>query len=357
MTSQLREMTLPIGDLFLDPNNPRFAEANAKPIAEQKIHQDTIQEKALQQIMRESFDVNQLMESIEEIGFLPVDRLVVVELPEAGKYMVVEGNRRLAAMKSLLTLADNGEIDLKEDTRASIASLPVLVIDSQDKLVRDHTARILQGVRHIASIKPWGAYQQAQFVALMLGEGKTMAAIKQAIGLSAQRINSLRRCYYAMDQMREDPEYGVDIKPKLFSHFEEALKQPALRTWLDWDDTQNKCLNDEHRSMFYSWCVGIEDDGERQPAKIVDSKDSRKLPALMADSILYKRFCEDPSLSVNDAARAIPGSGPQVDWRSVLSTNLATLNQVPALDLSTADVELLEKVKEQCNQLLRIANA
>ena len=357
MNNQLEEATLPIDALYLDPNNPRFADISVGPVPEQKVHLETVQAKAMQRMLDGPFDVRELEDSIVNIGFLHVDRLVVVELPEAGKFMVIEGNRRLAAMKTLLKDADSGEIELADDVKESILLVPVFIIQNTDKVARNHTARILQGVRHIASIKPWGPYQQAQLVAVMLNEGKTMQDIKQVLGMTMQRINSLRRCYFALEQMKQDAEYGPYAQPMLFSHFEEALKVPQLRTWLGWDDSQNKCLDDEHKQTFYGWCTGVEEDGERLPKKIVDAKDSRKLPTLMANPVQYQHFYEDPRLTVTDAMRGIIDGGPDVDWRAILNNDLGTLSHVPAIDLSEADVQLLQSVKDLCDKLIQKANA
>jgi hypothetical protein len=72
------------------------------------------------------------------------------------RYVVIEGNRRLAAIKSLLEDHKNGEADLTEVVQASIREIPVLVIDEPELAKREHFARVLQGVRHLSSIRPWG---------------------------------------------------------------------------------------------------------------------------------------------------------------------------------------------------------
>lgn len=357
MNNQLEEATLPINALYLDPNNPRFADISVGAVPEAKVHLESVQATAMQRMLDGPFDVRELKDSIENIGFLHVDRLVAVELPEPNKFMVIEGNRRLAAMKTLLRDADSGELPLKDEVKESLFDVPVFIIRDTDKTARDHTARVLQGVRHIASIKPWGPYQQAQIVAVMLKEGKSTSDIKQVLGMNVRRINSLRRCYFALEQMRDDTEYKADAQPSLFSHFEEALNVPEVRKWLGWDESQNKCLDQEHTQTFYSWCVGIEEDGVRLPKKVVDAKDSRKLPLLMSSQLQYQRFYEDPRMTVTEAMRGVGDSGPSIDWRTLLNNDLATLNHVPAVDLSETDVQLLQSVKDLCDKLIQKANA
>jgi hypothetical protein len=116
-------------------------------------------------------------------------------------------------------------------------------------------------------------------------------------------------------------------------------------------------LDQEHTQTFYSWCVGIEEDGERLPKKIVDAKDSRKLPTLMANQLQYQRFYEDPRMTVTEAMRGVGENGPSIDWRTILNNDLATLSHVPAIDLSETDVQLLQSVKDLCDKLIQKANA
>lgn len=358
MPNQLREMEIPISNLYLDPNNPRYVDVSSgRPISEEHVHEDIVQEKAKRRMLDGPHDVSQLRNSIENIGFLRVDRLVAVELPQEGKFMVIEGNRRLAALKSLIEMENARETDLTPEVRDSVKVVPVLVIDGEDKVLRDHTARILQGVRHVASVKPWGPYQEAQLIALMLNEGKKIPEIKSVLGLSAQRINILRRSFYALEQMRQDAEYSDDAKPGLFSHFDEALKKPEIRTWLGWDDDQNICTSQEHRQLFYGWCIGIVDEnGIRQDRKIIDAKDSRRLPALLQNVVQFKRFCEDPSMKLRDMPQmANDDDTGELDWRALLADNLQTLRKIPAVSLAEAsieDVQLLQNTKSVCDTLL-----
>lgn len=354
----LTPLDLPLEKLCLDPNNPRFIDENMmRRIPEGNVHEPAVQSRALERILHDRYEVAQLRESIENVGFLPVDRLVVVQLPDIDRYMVVEGNRRLAALMLVHDALINREIDLPAEVQHSIEVVPVVVIEDPDKRARDHFARVLQGVRHLSSIKQWGPYQQAQLVATMIRDHKRLAEIKGVLGLSTARINSLRRVYFALEEMGKDPDFGEHAGPELFSHFEEALKIPGVRTWLEWDDENNSCVNAEHRQMFYSWCVGVDEDGERLSRKIVDAKDLRKLVGLMEDPVQFRRFVEDPRLTLADAARGAVTAEPAFDWRGVLQANANTLSQIPALELrqiTQGDIDLLERIKRQCDDLLQM---
>lgn len=82
--------SLPVEDLRLDLKNPRIAEASSQRDALQKIIDD------------QDAKLVALAESIVEDGLNPMDRfLVIASQDEAGKFVAIEGNRRLAAIKVL----------------------------------------------------------------------------------------------------------------------------------------------------------------------------------------------------------------------------------------------------------------
>lgn len=348
-------------DLYLDPNNPRFSDLQdrVQPVPSERAVEDGVQAKALSRILDERFGVEELRNSISSIGFLKVDRLVVTPLPLAGKYVVREGNRRLGALKSLIADFKNGEVELSTDVRESFQKIPVVVIDEPDPVKREHLARILQGVRHVAGIRDWGPYQQADVVAMMLDDGRDQGEICEVLGLSKRRVNILRRCFYALKQMRDDDDYGDKAKPILFSYFEEVLKLPQLREqWLEWDDEQNLFLNEAHRKQLYSWFVGAEDEeGLNHPPKIPDNKQIRRLPDLMSDAVLFKRFCDIPALKLEEATQGLASPKAGIPWQDSIQSLLTILSQIPAVDLESAsesDRTILEQVRSLCEKHLKL---
>jgi hypothetical protein len=352
----LKEEKVGSGQLYLDPNNPRYADITntLNKIPADRITDETVQNKALERMLDERFEVKQLKDSIHDIGFLSVDRLVVTPLPAAGKYLVVEGNRRLAAIKSLLQDEASGEIQLDSRVKDTLSSFPVAVISAEDQEQRDYIARVMQGVRHLAGIKPWGPYQQGMIVALMLDDGRDLSEVCDTLGLTSRRANQLRRAYYAMQQMKQDDDFAEYVKPSFFSYFDEVFKAAKVRDWLGWNDDKNLFENTENRKQLYTWIVGEDINGEQQTPKLVDPKEVRDLRDLMEDPVQFKRFCETPTLSITDALKGITRQ-TTIDWRGILANNLTVLNQIPAVDFvhaSDDDVNLLKKLLQVCQTQL-----
>jgi hypothetical protein len=104
--------SLPIEDLRLDLNNPRIAEATSQREALQKIIDD------------QDAKLVALAESIIEDGLNPMDRFLVIASPdEAGKYVVIEGNRRLTAIKVLRNPAVLTGMDVRASVQKRLEAL------------------------------------------------------------------------------------------------------------------------------------------------------------------------------------------------------------------------------------------
>src|SRR5262245_59733810 len=95
---ELEPRTVSLGNLYLDPNNPRFwahrDNKDSREIPESKFTEATTQELTQKRI--EEFGVEELYHSILRNGFLSLDR-IVVRVIKGGEdcYVAVEGNRRL----------------------------------------------------------------------------------------------------------------------------------------------------------------------------------------------------------------------------------------------------------------------
>jgi hypothetical protein len=354
MSSSLSFLDVSIDQLFLDPNNPRYAELNVEAnVPDERVTEPGVQARAFDRMLDDRFDTRELKESIRTAGYLPMDRMVVVPLGN-DQYRVVEGNRRLTALKSLLEDQAAGEIELSESSAASIKLVPVVAIVDDNKASREYTARLFQGVRHLASVKSWGPYEQAQLVYRMLEEGDSLLSIRQVLGLTGPRVKQLRRVFLAMEQMRSDPEFGTQHRPALFSQFDEALKLAKVREWLAFDEESGRIESADRRSMFYSWISPSEVDGEKIGPKIVDAKEFRELPDLMSDPVHWQQFLNNPRSTLVDEMRSVVKPDPQVDWRGVLQSNLNALNRVPGLELASAtdeDLALLKSVETAAKAL------
>jgi len=148
-TTPARSAMLSVGSLDFDRNNPRFPPAVAQGPVEDLLQRFVRDERLLE-----------VIESIGNHGFFPGEPLLVV--PEGRRYRVVEGNRRLAALKLLFRELDPpaGRKSIEDAVEAAEFrpdKAACLVFDDEDEILR------YLGFRHITGIKAWSALQKARY--------------------------------------------------------------------------------------------------------------------------------------------------------------------------------------------------
>lgn len=143
-----------IADLLLDPNNPRFSKQHEELVAEDKYSDPEIQMLTMSKMLEEQ-EVEELENSISSKGFTPVDNIFIKKIPGgSNKYYVVEGNRRIAAIKSLLSKHETQRRRtdvIPEDVLETLEPISCIDLSNNSK---DEIDFIL-GLRHHGSIKPW----------------------------------------------------------------------------------------------------------------------------------------------------------------------------------------------------------
>lgn len=361
----LSEKTIDINHLHLDPNNPRFwSETRGRRTPDMRIADERVQMKTMSEIRK--FGVQELRDSILRNGFLPLDRIVVRELEDAAdQFVVVEGNRRLAALKSLRQEIEDGtvaEADLDDvyldAIKKSTDNLDVLVYRGVD--ARD-ISWALQGIRHISGIRDWEPAQRARLVASKVDEDHLgFKEAGQMFGLSARAVGRLYRGFKALEQMREDEDYGNKTENEYFSLFDEAIKNNHVKVWLGWDDLERKFTRQDALKQFYSWIVPNEED-ERERRRLDDPKEIKKLGDLLSGGHQTLLDAIDAhELDIDEAHRRAVGLEDSPDWQSRLDQATRLIGDIPQRHISDSPAEFLhalENVQNAVDKIRKMAAA
>lgn len=290
---ELEPIKVKIDDIFLDANNPRLwgKEIN-RTISEKRIIDEKIQVRTLEFL--KSHGIEDLLNSILRNGFLPLDRIVIREISgEINKYVVVEGNRRLAALKVLRNRISEGLLDEEginetylEKLYESTNELNVLLYKGSDSDI----SWMLQGIRHISGVRDWSPAQQAKLVVDRVdNHGLSYTQAGQEFGISAQKVGKLYRTYKALMQMKQDDEYSNKAENKYFTLFEQATSNTNIKNWLGWDNSNNRFSNDNNLKLFYSLITPDESapDHSENGRRIHDPRHVNKLGAVVASENSY----------------------------------------------------------------------
>ncbi len=168
----LKEIEIPIDNLLLDPNNPRFIadleQHHQIPDKEmEKRQEETLKRFSKRPRAEDSeFDVTNikdLYDSMLRIGFVGIDRIVVRQIVGSKKYLVLEGNRRIAAVKSILSDYRDKVLNKPDDREAveahklSFEKITAMVLDTKGLAPDEvaHKVAVLLGIRHHGSLLEW----------------------------------------------------------------------------------------------------------------------------------------------------------------------------------------------------------
>jgi len=359
IASQLTPIRVRLDDILLDPNNPRFADLGEDEVKvpEAKFADAKVQAKTTLNMRNERFNVLELRDTVKSIGFLPMDRIVVRHwLPNPKKFVLIEGNRRVTALKWLIELEEEGKWFPTPEQLANITSLEVLLLDDN---ATQEVAWILPGLRHVSGIKEWGPFQKARAVIQLRDAGIDPVEAAQSLGLSTRKANSLWRSYLALQQMKEDDDFGDFVKANHYSYFEELFKKRRLwEEWLEWSDDEKKFTNNAGIHEFYSWMIGESDesdeDGETTTARLPEAKSVRQLDKIFADERAMAAF-RGSGGDLESASAQLAVEKAQ-DWRPAVNTAESTLSTLSAdtiRGLTADDLAALDRLAKRLARVVK----
>ena len=215
--------------LYLDPTNPRLGRNVASATLSQEKVIDAMKDWTLEE----------LAVSFLESGFWPQEALVVVKEKLYGKecHVVVEGNRRLAALK-LLKQAISGEIqskkwteiiDGKKLTDKFFDQIPFIEV-SDRKSVSAYL-----GFRHVTGIKEWNPAEKAQYISKLIDEGQSYDEVRRKIGSKAPTVRQNHIAYKLLRQMEDEQDISIDEVEKKFSVLYLSLRTHGVQQYLHID--------------------------------------------------------------------------------------------------------------------------
>lgn len=168
MPDEIKNVSL--NDLLLDPENPRLPESVARD-----------QQSMLDHIA-ETTAIEELMEAIAENDFFLGEPVIVVPAKDQkGKFIVVEGNRRLTAVKLLNDPSLCASPGVRMRAIAGEAKYKPVTLPVVERGTRNEVLPYL-GFRHITGVKQWEPLAKARYIEQLfaLTDSKLQAKIRYA---------------------------------------------------------------------------------------------------------------------------------------------------------------------------------
>lgn len=243
--------TVNISQLFLDPNNFRLInEKNYTPVNKEKICDEQVQRRTLTLLCgNKNENIQDLLDSFKANGYLPVDQIQVKKIENSNNFLVLEGNRRTAALKILKELYENESIDTQKFDVNFLKSIPVVVYSGADDEVQQF---IVMGLKHISGNKKWGEWNQAQLVkSLYNSEKMSEEEICASIGIDKTSLRRNLRALSLIEQYK-DSDFGDQFSTSMYPIFREAVSNNGIKDWIGWDDNDKLATNKTHLEQFFS---------------------------------------------------------------------------------------------------------
>lgn len=253
------QLNLNLNKIHLDVENPRLTRQS-----------ESVTEFDITKILYEEFDLEELALSMAENGYFDEEPIIVVpkNLPlgfDWGKYdgkvddlqselsdlvsadkiefVVVEGNRRIAAAKIMTDSELRRRLNIKEaifpkpknkSVEDDIRIIPAIVYPNR----KDVSPYL--GIRHITGLLKWDAYAKAAYLAQQiyekLAEGKSMEeSIKDLQQQIADRSDSIKKqylCFKVMNEAEDDLRFDIKKVKNKFSLLTVALNSPSIRKYI-----------------------------------------------------------------------------------------------------------------------------
>ena len=145
--SRRRSRPVPLKNLYLDPNNFRFVDhPDYREVPDERVFDDEVQRRTTRLLLgRHRADVRDLKDSILENGWIEMEP-ILVQRRETGRYLVVEGNRRIATLKHLQRRCEEDAIDLRRLDPGVFSRVRVALFEDAD----DRQRMVMMGLHHVS---------------------------------------------------------------------------------------------------------------------------------------------------------------------------------------------------------------
>ena len=307
--------------------------------------------------------IERLMLSIGENGFFPGEAIVVVDQEEPEQYTVIEGNRRLAALKLLQdpSLVKRSSIErAAEEAEHGPSTVPAYVAKS-----REDTLQYL-GFRHISGVQRWDPLAKARYLEILFdrvhGEpeqrytsvareiGSTSTAVRRHLDALATYKIIEQKDFYDIEELEEETfQFGT---------FYTAVSNAGIANFIgtrhDGNSSHpimNPCLVDEKHLKELVKLMFERDD--RRATKLGESRNIGKLGEVLDNAESLKAFREGLSL---DAAHRLTPYGRGEFMRRMNQANEELRQANANLYAVERDDEGARKVVREALKIIQLAS-
>ena len=345
---------VPVANLLLDGDNPRLPE---------RLHRGSQSE--LLDFLREEGVLEELAQSYLDNGFFQHEPLIVLRTDDPDKYTVVEGNRRLAALKILHGAPEAGDIrflgiDPSREQLEQLEEIPCFPVSDRD----DVHAYI--GFKHIGGLKTWPPEAKARYV---LAEVRKLvdAGVEDPFRELGRRVGSntqgVRNSYLAIRILLHAREgFGLNVayvQEERFGVWLRCMNSADIRTYIGLNGARTyqeveEALNGIQEKRLAEVLGDLGSAGGRPRAVLGDSRDVTAYGRVLAHERAHATLRKTDDLSLAKQVVEELDLEPRAQRLTRdLELFLETLQRAKTADISNG----LLQATEELSRLARSARA
>jgi hypothetical protein len=166
---------------------------------------------------------SELVDSLVENGFIDYEPLVVKRHGE--QYIVIEGNRRLAAIKEI-----RANLEKYKKRKTNLDSVPVIIFPDHGEDGGGNEIRVYLGLRHLLGFREWPPAAKAEFLDNESRKPGGLEQIIKEVRLTKQKARRFLIPYRLLNDAKFKLPEGED-----FWVLAEALQRAGVKKFLQLD--------------------------------------------------------------------------------------------------------------------------
>ena len=297
-----------IDNLLLDPENPRLGrQTSGKALSQDELLDEMAQWK-----------VDELAVSfLENGGFWTQEALICIRAAKPGKFIVVEGNRRLSALLRLRDAFQGRPASPKwrelvlgqKPAKELFTKIPYLLAPDRDSV------QAFLGFRHVTGIEPWAPSEKAKFIARMVEKGMSYDEVRRKIGSTKEAVRRnyvAHRIYLQIEDQCKIPQENFEDR---FSVLFLSLRTQGVQQFLHINlnlppEKIQEGIPRRHLKALQDFALWLFGDGKRLPI-FSDSRQVDRFGKVLesAEAVEYLRRSPMPNFEV--AVRMAGGDLPE----------------------------------------------
>jgi hypothetical protein len=260
-----------VDELRLDPTNPRLGRRIASP----KLSQEKVLD------IMSDWTLEELAESFLSNGFWPQEALIAVKenLYGESSLVVVEGNRRLAALKYLERAVEGDHASKRWANLIAGRKVPKELFESVPYILMSNREKVATylGFRHVTGIKEWNPAEKAEYIAKLIeGHDLSYEDVRRQIGSKTPTVRQHYISYRLLLQMEQNEDVSIEAVEEKFSVLYLSLRTQGAQSYLhiDIQASPSKAKNPvpkahlKNLTNFAGWLFG----DEKHPPLFTDSR-------------------------------------------------------------------------------------